>query len=125
MFAGRRVYWAPGRYELRYHHDGSYDVLARSEPFEVYADAGDMRYPAVHAALARIIAFALAADVPHDAAQPPPAGDIAIWTREQVRHITDAVHAVFGVDFGADVVLADANVGALARHIVEARELLG
>ena len=128
VFAGHRVYWAPGRYELRYHHDGSYDVLARSEPFEVYADAGDMRYPAVHAALARIVAFALAADVPHDrrdCVEPPAGGDIAIWTREQVRHITDAVRAVFGVDFGADVVLADANVGALARHIVEARELLG
>lgn len=132
VFAGKRLYWAPGLYELRYHHDGSHDVLARSEPFEVYGaslltvdNRGAMTYDAVYAALSRITSFALADTVPAPGVHSSPnSDDMDLWTHDQVHHITDAIRCTFGVDFAPDVVLADANVATLARHVIEAHELL-
>ncbi|WFD34380.1 phosphatidylethanolamine N-methyltransferase [Malassezia cuniculi] len=127
VFSGKRLYWAAGKYELRYHHDGSHDVLARSEPFEIYVDVeGDVTYDKAYQALSRITSFALADEVPADAEAPASADrdDLALWSHDQVRHITDAIRSTFGVDFAPDIVLADANVAALARHVVQARELL-
>ncbi|KAN0065669.1 phosphatidylethanolamine N-methyltransferase [Thecaphora frezii] len=38
IFRGARLPWRTGRYELRYHHDGKHNVLARSEALEIYVD---------------------------------------------------------------------------------------
>jgi hypothetical protein len=35
-FKGERVPWEEGVYEFRYHHDGKYNVMAVTEPFEIY-----------------------------------------------------------------------------------------
>ncbi|KAI9328916.1 phospholipid methyltransferase-domain-containing protein [Zopfochytrium polystomum] len=37
-FRGARIPWSPGVYEARYHCDGGYAVVTRSEPFEVVAE---------------------------------------------------------------------------------------
>ena len=34
-FAGDKLWWTTGVFELRYHHDGKHNVLARSRPFEI------------------------------------------------------------------------------------------
>jgi len=36
MFKGDSLPWTVGRYEMRYHHDGKYNVLALEGPIEIY-----------------------------------------------------------------------------------------
>jgi phosphatidylethanolamine N-methyltransferase len=36
VFKGDSLPWAVGRYEMRYHHDGKYNVLALEGPIEIY-----------------------------------------------------------------------------------------
>ncbi|KAA1081597.1 phosphatidylethanolamine N-methyltransferase [Puccinia graminis f. sp. tritici] len=47
-FKGERLPWEEGVYEFRYHHDGKYNVMAVTEPFEIYVerieqDVGNMK----------------------------------------------------------------------------------
>jgi phosphatidylethanolamine N-methyltransferase len=36
VFQGDGLPWTVGRYEVRYHHDGMYNVLALDGPLEIY-----------------------------------------------------------------------------------------
>ena len=36
VFKGDTLPWTVGRYEMRYHHDGKYNVLALDGPIEIY-----------------------------------------------------------------------------------------
>jgi len=36
VFRGHQVPWTPGRYELRYHHDGKHNVMSRVGPIDIY-----------------------------------------------------------------------------------------
>lgn len=35
IFSGEKLPWHEGTYEIRYHHDGLYNVMAKSIPFEI------------------------------------------------------------------------------------------
>lgn len=35
LYTDTRLFWKPGYYEFRYHHDGKHNVMALSEPFEI------------------------------------------------------------------------------------------
>lgn len=125
VFGAARLPWALGRYELRYHCNGTHDVLARSEPIEVYVDMP--RDPSsvdeTYAVLSRIVRYALA-DSPADAPPSADADDLAFWSRAQVQRIADAIRSVFHVDLSPNVVVADANTAILARNVVDAWRLL-
>lgn len=84
VFSGKALPWdRTGRFELRYHHDGLYNVMAISEPFEIYGaslirlsfslarslmdrDAVDQPesydYPSVHALLSKLVVLGLDSD---------------------------------------------------------------
>ena len=51
--------------------------------------------------------------------------DFTIMDEKQAKRIVSLCEAAFGVEITVDVVVADANVGALARRIVGARSLMG
>ena len=36
VFAGSVLPWRTGRYEVRYHHDGKYNVMGLAGPIEIY-----------------------------------------------------------------------------------------
>lgn len=36
LFKGNQLPWTPGKYELRYHHDGKHNVMSRIAPVEIY-----------------------------------------------------------------------------------------
>ena len=38
VFRGKQLPWAPGQYELRYHHDGKHNVMSRVAPLEIYGE---------------------------------------------------------------------------------------
>lgn len=38
VFSGDRLPWAPGRYELRYHHDGKHNVMSRLAPVDIVGE---------------------------------------------------------------------------------------
>ena len=118
-----------GLYELRYHHDGSHDVLARSEPFEIYVDTPHDResYAETYASLSKIVHFALADSPPPqdaNAYRSEDPDDLVFWRHDQVRHIAAGIQDAFGVEFSPEVIVADANLATLACNIVAARQLM-
>jgi phosphatidylethanolamine N-methyltransferase len=51
--------------------------------------------------------------------------DFIIMSEKQAKRIVSLIQAAFEVDLSMDVVVAEANVGALARRILGARSLKG
>jgi len=51
--------------------------------------------------------------------------DFIIMSEKQAKRIVQLIQAAFEVELSMDVVVADANVGALARRILGARSLKG
>lgn len=129
VFRGAKLAWRTGLYELRYHHDGSHDVLARSEPFEIYVDTPHDResYAETYASLSKIVHFALADSPPPqdaNAYRSEDPDDLVFWRHDQVRHIAAGIQDAFGVEFSPEVIVADANLATLACNIVAARQLM-
>ena len=50
--------------------------------------------------------------------------DFRFWSARQAWRIARAVREMFGVDYAPDVVVADANLTALAERIVTSRKLM-
>lgn len=42
VFAGNKLWWTLGVFEFRYHHDGRYNVMAISQPFEIHISRFDL-----------------------------------------------------------------------------------
>jgi phosphatidylethanolamine N-methyltransferase len=64
-FRGSRLPWAPGQYELRYHHGGKHNVMSTISPIEIYVSKpSDMHsFRAVHDTLLNIVCLALDSNV--------------------------------------------------------------
>ena len=50
--------------------------------------------------------------------------DFRFWSERQAVRIARVVRAIFGVEYAPDVVVADANLTALAKRIVASRKLM-
>lgn len=50
--------------------------------------------------------------------------DFRFWSERQARRIAGTVREAFGVEYAPEVVMADANVSALANRILVSKELL-
>ncbi|KAL4400838.1 phosphatidylethanolamine N-methyltransferase [Malassezia pachydermatis] len=128
VFRGSKLPWSPGTYELRYHHDGTHDVLARSEPFTIYVDSPQdpTSFTETYTILTRLVHFALAGQPAINDAkyQSADKDDLTLWTKDEVQHIADGIRSAFHVDFANEVILANANVASLSRDIIAARQLL-
>lgn len=64
-----------------------------------------------------------AGDILHPLPDEPDDDDFAIMTETQARRIVSLCEMAFDVEMTMDVVVAEANVGALARRVVAARSL--
>jgi phosphatidylethanolamine N-methyltransferase len=38
VFKDKKLFWKPGQYEFRYHHNGKHNAMAVSEPFEIIGE---------------------------------------------------------------------------------------
>lgn len=132
VFQGSRLPWAaPGTYELRYHHDNTHYVLAKSERFTIYADSPEDPYSfdETFMILSKILRYALV-DAPSTTSaaaheyESADKADLTLWTQDQAQHIRDGIWSAFHVDFTKDVVIASANTTLLTRDILMARQLL-
>lgn len=50
--------------------------------------------------------------------------DFSFWSERQAKRICAAVKQIFGVDYAPEVVVADANLTALANRILVSKEIL-
>ncbi|KDN33294.1 hypothetical protein RSAG8_13615, partial [Rhizoctonia solani AG-8 WAC10335] len=148
VFQKDQLPWQVGKYELRYHYDGKYNVMSIAGPVEVYVDKPDtVEFDSVRHTLLRIVTLCLDSDpslVPLSAGIDPlsssqdsgskntqPTGlrsdpdDFRFWSERQAKRITTAVHAAFGVEYSPEVIVADANVTALSNRVINSLKLLG
>ncbi|KAF8467027.1 phosphatidylethanolamine N-methyltransferase [Russula ochroleuca] len=139
VFKGDSLPWTVGRYEMRYHHDGKYNVLALEGPIEIYVDRPEkVDFDSVRAALAHVVPLCLDGDpslIPsstkhtnetvedsEDNSGDP--DDFRFWSARQAWRIARAVREMFGVEYAPDIVVADANLTALAERIVASQTLM-
>ncbi|OCH92552.1 phosphatidylethanolamine N-methyltransferase [Obba rivulosa] len=138
VFRSGTLPWQTGRYEIRYHHDGKYNVMSLDGPFEVYVDKPtSLDFAGIRACLMHIVPLCLDSDpsliplscqerdegapAPEDGRDPD---DFRFWSERQAKRISKAVKQAFGVELTPEVIVADANLSALANRILVSKELL-
>ncbi|CAL1698213.1 unnamed protein product [Somion occarium] len=140
VFKGDALSWQAGRYEIRYHHDGKYNVLSLAGPVEIYVEKpASMEFDSVRQALSRIVPLCLDSDpslipdscktalgldpnVTDDEQRDP--DDFRFWSEKQAKRISVAIQQTFGVELTQEVIIADANLSTLANRTLVAKELL-
>jgi len=142
VFKGDSLPWTVGQYEVRYHHDEKYNVLALEGPIEIFVDRPEViDLESVRAALAHVVTLCLDGDpslIPSSTAAGAGDGngaggddvddsrdpdDFRFWSARQAWRIARVVREMFGVEYAPDVVVADANLTALAERIVASLKL--
>lgn len=134
-FSGDKLFWTQGTFEFRYHHDGKYNVMAISHPFDIRIDrfaedditidANGMVRTAVEQALLPVVQNCFDSDP--DVA-PRSVDDAFGSTLERegkyAKRVVYAVQQMFGIEFAPEVVQADGNVRNLAWRICNAKKVL-
>ncbi|KXS98205.1 hypothetical protein AC578_281 [Pseudocercospora eumusae] len=135
-FSGDKLWWTQGVFEFRYHHDGKYNVMAISLPFEIkinrfeedeiqYDQSGSIVRDAVESALLPVVQNCFDRD-PNVA--PRSVDDAFGSTLERqgkyAKRVVYAVQQMFGIEFAPEVVQADGNVRNLAWRICNAKKVL-
>ncbi|RDB17735.1 Phosphatidylethanolamine N-methyltransferase [Hypsizygus marmoreus] len=185
-FKGNTLPWMVGQYEIRYHHDGKYNVMSLDGPIEIYVDRpSELNFTTVRVSLMHIVPLCLDSDpslipisckapstpqtpVPSQSgvgstttdttdaaaedtdadsftAEDDPAKDIfevdglgvddpevddrdpddfSFWSERQAKRICAAIEQIFNVEYAPEVVVADANLTALANRILLSKEVL-
>ncbi|KAJ7574037.1 phospholipid methyltransferase-domain-containing protein [Mycena floridula] len=148
-FKGDTLPWTTGQYEIRYHHDGKYNVMNLDGPIEIYVDkVTQFDMASVRESLLRIVSLCLDSDpsliplscqaplTPRFGAVDPriDAGsgeleerdpdDFSFWSERQAQRICAAIKQTFDVEYAPEVVMADANVTSLANRILVSKEIL-
>ncbi|KAF7297358.1 Phosphatidylethanolamine N-methyltransferase [Mycena indigotica] len=150
-FKSNTLPWISGKYEIRYHHDGKYNVMALVSPIEICVEKpAELTFASVRENLKRVVPLCLDSDpslipdsckTPDMPATPRPKinsidgsglaeeeerdpDDFAFWSEQQAKRICSAIKQTFDVEYAPEVVVADANLSALARRIMDSKEVL-
>lgn len=133
-FAGDKLWWTQGVFEFRYHHDGKYNVMAISLPFEIKIDRFDEEEVQVDQRLVRnVVEEAVLPIVQNcfdrDMDVAPRSVDEAFGSTleregKYAKRVVYAVQQMFGIEFAPEVVQADGNVRNLAWRICNAKKVL-
>ncbi|KAJ6554459.1 phosphatidylethanolamine N-methyltransferase [Mycena capillaripes] len=153
-FKANTLPWLAGRYEVRYHHDGKYNVMGLVAPIEIYVEKpSELTFASVRENLMRVVPLCLDSDpslipssckvpgTPHtprphntsvgstaqqddDSPDDRDPDDFTFWSEKQARRICSAIKQTFDVEYAPEVVVADANLSALAKRILLSREIL-
>ncbi|TDL26839.1 phosphatidylethanolamine N-methyltransferase [Rickenella mellea] len=137
-FRGNTLPWQVGTYELRYHHDGKYNVMSLDGPIEIYVDPpSELNFQSVRWYLMKIVTLCLDSDPsliplsskPHGIATPAESDgqdpdDFRFWSERQAKRIAVSIEQAFDVEYAPEVIMADANISALTKRILVSKELL-
>ncbi|KAI0042743.1 hypothetical protein FA95DRAFT_1584332 [Auriscalpium vulgare] len=136
VFKGDTLPWQVGKYEIRYHHDGKYNVLSFDGPIEIYVNKPEViDFDAARKSLKHVVPLCLDSDpslIPlscradsdaaSDDSQDP--DDFRFWSEKQAARIARAIMQIFDVEYTAEVIMADANLSALAHRILASKQIL-
>ncbi|KAG0177580.1 phosphatidylethanolamine N-methyltransferase [Apophysomyces sp. BC1021] len=124
VFKGSKLPWELGTYEVRYHHDGKHNVMARSEPFEIVAPTvrPSRDVDVVERSILKLVQSAFGND--SQVMPLSPVEDYLGMTEKDARHVVYGIKLMFGVEFAWEVVLADKCVARLAKRIRLAHDAL-
>ncbi|KAG7087767.1 phosphatidylethanolamine N-methyltransferase [Marasmius oreades] len=142
-FKGDTLPWQAGRYEVRYHHDGKYNVMSIDGPFEVYVDKpSELTLTSVRNCLMRTIPLCLDSDpalIPPSCRPGPKTetgapndfgddngrdqDDFNFWSERQAKRICTVIKQAFDVEYAPEVIVADANLTALADRILLSKQM--
>ncbi|KAG8991267.1 phosphatidylethanolamine N-methyltransferase [Tulasnella sp. JGI-2019a] len=152
-FGGSRLPWQTGKYEIRYHHDGKYNVMSSLGPLEIYVEKpASLEFDSVRSTLMKMVVLCLDSDpslIPTSAA-PGSANsstershsassdssdtssssdlrdgdDFRFWSERQAKRIAVAIEEAFDVEYAPEVIIGDANVSSLANRILASRQIL-
>ncbi|KAG6896502.1 phosphatidylethanolamine N-methyltransferase [Termitomyces sp. T32_za158] len=172
-FKGDTLPWLVGKYEVRYHHDGKYNVMSMDGPLEIFVDKPtELNFDSVRETLMQVVPLCLDSDpsliplsckrlrtpnplhtVPRNLTEATDTGipnggsggggdggstagsthdedpdkdpdDFSFWSEKQAKRICGAIQQLFGVEYVPEVVVADANLSALANRILLSKEIL-
>ncbi|KAF7373639.1 Phosphatidylethanolamine N-methyltransferase [Mycena sanguinolenta] len=147
-FKGNTLPWLAGRYEVRYHHDGKYNVMGLVAPIEIYVEApSELTFTSIRENLMRVVPLCLDSDptlIPSSCKMPTTPrldgvattmqeddslddrdpDDFTFWSEKQARRICSAIKQTFDIEYAPEVVVADANLSALARRILLSKQIL-
>ncbi|KAL9129057.1 MAG: hypothetical protein Q9217_002397 [Psora testacea] len=134
-FSGDKLWWTTGVFEFRYHHNGKYNVMAISLPFEitinkfdeenVVTDANGSVQGAVEQALLHLVSncFDRDPDIAPSTIDEP-FGSQVERNGKYPKRVVFAVQQMFGIEFAPEVVQADGNVRNLAWRVCNAKKVL-
>jgi phosphatidylethanolamine N-methyltransferase len=137
-FSGDKLWWTQGVFEFRYHHDGKYNVMAISHPFEIKIsrfdeEGSDIHLDSSHGLVRGAVEEAVLPIVQNCFDRDP---DVAPRTVDEAfgktleregkyaKRVVYAVQQMFGIEFAPEVVQADGNVRNLAWRICNAKKVL-
>ncbi|KAF7759714.1 hypothetical protein Agabi119p4_11409 [Agaricus bisporus var. burnettii] len=162
-FRGNTLPWLVGNYEVRYHHDGKYNVMSLDGSIQIRVDRpGNLNLSNVRCSLMRIVPLCLDSDpslIPiscrstsslenrcSNGSSAPSSitgpgsndtlhsddsetedrdpDDFSFWSERQAKRICMAIKQIFDVEYAPEVVVADANLTALANRILLSKEIL-
>jgi len=134
VFSGDKLWWTQGVFEFRYHHDGKYNVMAISLPFEIRINRFDderVDYSAnrtVRSTIEQALLPVLQNCFDRDTSVAPRTADEAFGpTLERegkyAKRVVYAVQQMFGIEFAAEVVQSDGSVKNLAWRICNAKKV--
>ncbi|PPJ56586.1 hypothetical protein CBER1_01799 [Cercospora berteroae] len=134
-FSGDKLWWTQGVFEFRYHHDGKYNVMATSLPFEIKIPrVADEALVGSQEGLARNAVEEVLLPIVQNCFDRDP--DVAPRSADEhfgptleregkyAKRVVYAVQQMFGIEFAPEVVQADGTVRNLAWRICNAKKVL-
>ncbi|KAG2205387.1 hypothetical protein INT47_007172 [Mucor saturninus] len=124
VFEGNKLPWEEGTYEIRYHHDGKYKVMARSIPFEITVPATpDINdEDAIQVCLLRLVQSAL--DYDPEKMPMSPIDNYTYLDETAAKKVVYVIRKVFGVEFAWEVIVNDTRVSRLTKRVQHALNAL-
>ncbi|EPX71213.1 phosphatidylethanolamine N-methyltransferase Cho2 [Schizosaccharomyces octosporus yFS286] len=116
VFSRELLFWEPGTYEFRYHHSNKHLVMAKSEPFQIYAIPNDSKDTSeVKDTLDNLLKLC----VPEDHSK-----SLQDLSDSKAKTFSKAIQYTFGIELGYHVIQVDGSTKVLASRLVSALKIL-
>lgn len=122
MFSGEQLFWAPGTYELRYHHNDGHTVLSVSEPFTVVVRPHSLNVP-LQSLTDELIELAAVCREGHNAVQNPN-DELSLGNNLVLARFKNGLFFRYGIAFAPFVIQRTKTASAIAEMLINADRAL-